>query len=149
MHLDKNNTWIIDPIDGTTNFLHGIPHFAISIALKCDEIVSGLISGPMTKNVIDNMIVFNSIMGYDENDNYSRKKINIEFEKIKNASLTGKRFGVFKSLLREPIYKKAIKDIKEAGGIIIEFDPPKIDYISIRASSMAINEKMLEKLNNF
>ena len=89
-------------------------------------------SGPMTKNVIDNMIVFNSIMGYDENDNYSRKKINIEFEKIKNASLTGKRFGVFKSLLREPIYKKAIKDIKEAGGIIIEFDPPKIDFSGFR-----------------
>ena len=31
---DKNNTWIIDPIDGTNNFLHGVPHFAISIALK-------------------------------------------------------------------------------------------------------------------
>ena len=31
---DENNTWIIDPIDGTTNYLHGIPHFAISIALK-------------------------------------------------------------------------------------------------------------------
>ena len=31
---DTNNTWIIDPIDGTVNFLHGIPHFAISIALK-------------------------------------------------------------------------------------------------------------------
>ena len=30
----RNNTWIIDPIDGTTNFLHGVPHFAISIALK-------------------------------------------------------------------------------------------------------------------
>ena len=29
---DNDNTWIIDPIDGTTNFLHGIPHFAISIA---------------------------------------------------------------------------------------------------------------------
>jgi amidase len=71
-------------------------------------------------------------MGYDENDNYSRKKINIEFKKIKNASLTGKRFGVFKSLLREPIYKKAIKDIKEAGGIIIEFDPPKIDFSGFR-----------------
>ena len=40
---DKNNTWIIDPIDGTINFLHGIPHFAISIALKTkNEIVSGL-----------------------------------------------------------------------------------------------------------
>ena len=29
--------WIIDPIDGTTNFLHGIPHFAISIALKIEK----------------------------------------------------------------------------------------------------------------
>ena len=31
---DIENTWIIDPIDGTVNFLHGVPHFAISIALK-------------------------------------------------------------------------------------------------------------------
>ena len=31
---DKDNFWIIDPIDGTTNFLHGVPHFAISIALR-------------------------------------------------------------------------------------------------------------------
>ena len=28
---DKDNIWIIDPIDGTTNFLHGIPHFSISL----------------------------------------------------------------------------------------------------------------------
>ena len=34
---DENNIWIIDPIDGTTNFLHGIPHFAISIALKSNN----------------------------------------------------------------------------------------------------------------
>ena len=34
---DKKNTWIIDPIDGTVNFLHGIPHFAISIALKSNN----------------------------------------------------------------------------------------------------------------
>ena len=41
---DINNVWIIDPIDGTTNFLHGVPHFAISIALKSNnEIISGLI----------------------------------------------------------------------------------------------------------
>ena len=30
---NKNSFWIIDPIDGTTNFLHGIPHFCISLAL--------------------------------------------------------------------------------------------------------------------
>ena len=45
---DNKNTWIIDPIDGTVNFLHGIPHFATSIALKHDnEIVSGLIFDPI------------------------------------------------------------------------------------------------------
>ena len=45
---DKDNTWIIDPIDGTVNFLHGIPHFAISIALKSkNEIISGIIFDPI------------------------------------------------------------------------------------------------------
>ena len=45
---DTSNTWVIDPIDGTINFLHGIPHFAISIALKTNnEIVSGLIYDPI------------------------------------------------------------------------------------------------------
>jgi myo-inositol-1(or 4)-monophosphatase len=49
---DKNNTWIIDPIDGTINFLHGIPHFAISIALKSnEEIVSGLIFDPIKNEI--------------------------------------------------------------------------------------------------
>ena len=46
--MDKENFWIIDPIDGTTNFLHGIPHFAISIALKSkNEIISGIIFDPI------------------------------------------------------------------------------------------------------
>ena len=45
---DDSNIWIIDPIDGTVNFLHGVPHFAISIALQTnEEIVSGLIFDPI------------------------------------------------------------------------------------------------------
>src|SRR5712691_8610733 len=44
---DKSHTWIVDPLDGTTNFLHGIPQFAISIALERDGvIVGGLIYNP-------------------------------------------------------------------------------------------------------
>ena len=40
--------WIIDPLDGTSNFLHGLPHFSISIALRrADEVVAGIISDPM------------------------------------------------------------------------------------------------------
>jgi len=46
---DKSHTWIVDPLDGTTNFLHGIPHFAISIALERDgAMVAGLIYNPAT-----------------------------------------------------------------------------------------------------
>src|SRR6478609_6670190 len=46
---DKTHRWIVDPLDGTTNFLHGIPQFAISIALQReDAIVAGLIYNPAT-----------------------------------------------------------------------------------------------------
>ncbi len=45
---DKSRRWIVDPLDGTLNFLHGIPHFAISIALEHDgEIVAGVIYDPL------------------------------------------------------------------------------------------------------
>ena len=55
---DSKNTWIIDPIDGTINFLHGVPHFATSMALKHNnEIVSGLI---LSKIWFDHIIVINS-----------------------------------------------------------------------------------------
>src|SRR3954447_16106417 len=44
---DKTHTWIVDPLDGTTNFLHGIPQFAISIALEREgQIVAGLVYNP-------------------------------------------------------------------------------------------------------
>ncbi|MBZ0216918.1 MAG: inositol monophosphatase [Fimbriimonadaceae bacterium] len=46
---DKTHRWIIDPLDGTTNFLHGFPFFAISIGLERDgEIVAGVIYNPVT-----------------------------------------------------------------------------------------------------
>jgi len=45
---DESSKWIIDPIDGTANFLHGIPHFAISIGLEQDgEIICGIIYDPI------------------------------------------------------------------------------------------------------
>lgn len=45
---DKNNCWHIDPLDGTTNFLHGMPHFAISVGLEREgQIVAGVIYDPI------------------------------------------------------------------------------------------------------
>jgi len=46
---DNSNRWIVDPLDGTTNFLHGIGHFAISIALERDrQPFAGVIYNPVT-----------------------------------------------------------------------------------------------------
>src|SRR5258708_18672394 len=44
---DKSHTWIVDPLDGTTNFLHGIPQFAISLGLQREgTIIAGVIYNP-------------------------------------------------------------------------------------------------------
>ncbi|HEY8352611.1 MAG TPA: inositol monophosphatase family protein [Sphingomonadales bacterium] len=46
---DESRRWIVDPLDGTTNFLHGVPHFAISIALEENgQIVAGVVYQPLT-----------------------------------------------------------------------------------------------------
>ena len=46
---DKSHRWIIDPLDGTTNFLHGIPQFAISVGLERDgQMVAGVVYNPVT-----------------------------------------------------------------------------------------------------
>lgn len=46
--VDKTHRWIVDPLDGTTNFLHGIPIFAVSIALERDgQIVAGVVYNPV------------------------------------------------------------------------------------------------------
>jgi len=46
---DGHHVWVIDPLDGTTNFLHGLPQFAISVALvKDDEILAGIVYNPIT-----------------------------------------------------------------------------------------------------
>ncbi|WP_340644914.1 inositol monophosphatase family protein [Phenylobacterium sp.] len=49
---DKTHTWIVDPLDGTTNFLHAIPHFAINIALQREgAIVAAVTYNPITNEL--------------------------------------------------------------------------------------------------
>jgi myo-inositol-1(or 4)-monophosphatase len=168
---DKNNTWIIDPIDGTTNFLHGVPHFAISIALKSEnEIISGLIYDPIKDEMFyaekENGAFFNN-----QRIRVSKKKelngclfatggssknyIDLPSRKSGSAALdmayvaAGRYDGYFQNNLNLWDIAAGIIILKEAGGVINEINLSKNKNISIRASSMAINEKMLEKLKNF
>ncbi len=51
---DETHTWIVDPLDGTTNFLHGIPHFAVSIGLERNGV---LVAGVVYNPAIDELYV--------------------------------------------------------------------------------------------
>ena len=168
---DKNNTWIIDPIDGTTNFLHGVPHFAISIALKSgDEIVSGIIYDPIKDEMFyaekDNGAFFNNqrIRVSKKRELNSclfatggliKSEINLPLRRSGSAALdvayvaAGRYDGYFENNLNLWDIAAGIIILKEAGGTINEIDLSQNNNIQIRASSMAINEKMLEKLKNF
>jgi len=49
---DKTHRWIVDPLDGTTNFLHAIPHFAINVALEREgQVVAGVTYNPATHDL--------------------------------------------------------------------------------------------------
>jgi len=77
---DKTHRFIIDPIDGTTNFLHGIPHFAISIALEREgQIVTALVYNPAT----DDMFVAEKGHGAFLND----KRMRVAARKTLNTAL--------------------------------------------------------------
>ena len=168
---DINNVWIIDPIDGTTNFLHGVPHFAISIALKSNnEIISGLIFDPIKNEMFyaekNNGTYFNN-----QRVRVSRKKIleeclfatggkkeiksDLNTRKSGSAALdiayvaAGRYDGYFQNNLNLWDIAAGIIIVKEAGGKINEINCSIADVISVRTSSNSIYEKMLEKLNNF
>ena len=168
---DANNTWIIDPIDGTVNFLHGVPHFAISIALRTNnEIVSGLIYDPIKNEMFyaekNNGAFFNNqrIKVSKKNDlnnclfvtsGIIQNELDLPYRKSGCAALdmayvaSGRYDGYFQKDLNLWDIAAGIVLINEAGGTVNEIDLTINKNIKVIASSTAINEKLLEKLNNF
>jgi len=171
INKDEKNTWIIDPIDGTINFLHGIPHFAISLALKFnDEIVSGLIFDPIKNEMFyaekDNGAFFNNqrIRVSKKNEIADclfatgitlKNKIDLPNRKSGCAALdmayvaSGRYDGFFQYNLNIWDIAAGIILVKEAGGNINEIDLLNTKNIKIIASSPNISSKLLEKLDNF
>ena len=168
---DKENIWIIDPIDGTTNFLHGIPHFAICIALESKkEIISGLIYDPIKdemfyaeknkgaylnnqrlrvskKNLIDECLFSSNHEGVK----YSN--LNMRYSGCAALDLayvaSGRLDGFFHNNINIWDVAAGALLVEEAGGIVNDLDKFNDNNIDIRASSGAINDKMLENLKNF
>ena len=170
---DDDNTWIIDPIDGTINFLHGIPHFAISIALKSkNEIVSGVIFDPIKNEMFyaekNNGAFFNNhrirVSNKNEiedclfsSDQHGLKvifpKLNIRNSGCSALDLayvgSGRLDGFFQNNINLWDVAASILILEEAGGIVNDISKYNVDSINIRAASNIIYPKMMEKLANF
>ena len=168
---DKNNTWIIDPIDGTINYLHGIPHFAISIALKTkNEIVSGCIFDPIKDEIFyaeKNIGAFfnNRRIRVSKKNKINeclfvaggkiKKKLDIQYRRSGSAALdmayvaAGRYDGYFQNELNLWDIAAGIILIKEAGGLINEIDLSQSKKLNVITSTPDIHQKMLEKINNF
>ena len=168
---NKKDIWVIDPIDGTVNFLHGIPHFAVSIALISDnEIIAGIIFDPIKNEMFyaekNNGAYFNNqrIRVSKKNEINSclfvtggkiEKEPDLPYRKSGCAALdlayvaSGRYDGYFQDNLNLWDIAAGIILVKEAGGIVNEIDLSIHKNIKIIASSTDISTKFKEKINNF
>ena len=168
---NKDIFWVIDPIDGTKNFIHGIPHFAISIALKIkEEIVIALVFDPIKDDIFyaekDNGSFFNNhrIRVSKKNDlddclfatNHDLARnthLNIRHTGCAALDLAyvgaGKFDGYFHNKINLWDIAAGILIIKEAGGTTNDISKYEQNSIDIRAASSTIHQEMMKKLANF
>tara|TARA_B110000008_G_scaffold235589_1_gene240516 strand:- start:2110 stop:2850 length:741 start_codon:yes stop_codon:yes gene_type:complete len=168
---DQENVWIIDPIDGTTNFLHGIPHFAICIAHQSkDEILSGLVFDPIKdemffaekdkgaflnnqrlrvskKNSLDDCLFSSNHEGVKFSD------FNMRYSGCAALDLAYVAAGRFDGFFHNEINLWDVASgsllVQEAGGIVNNLNQFAYNKINIRASNASINDIMLKSLQNF
>ena len=170
---DKCKRWIIDPIDGTTNFLHGIPHFAISIALEIDnEIKSALIHDPIKNEIffaeknngaffnnhrikVSNKVDIEDCLFSSDQDGLKIIYPSLNMRSSGCAALdlayvgSGRLDGFFHNKINLWDVAAGILIVKEAGGTTNNFSKFGKDSIDIRAASSTIYPEMMKKLVNF
>ena len=170
---DKDKIWIIDPIDGTTNFLHGIPHFAISVALSIEnELKSALVIDPIKNEIFfaekNSGAYFNNhrirvsnksdleecLFSSDQNG----LKTIFPSLNIRNTGCTaldlayvgsGRLDGFFHNKINLWDIAAGLLIVQEAGGTTNDIRKYNENNINIRVASSSIYPKMMEKLVNF
>ena len=168
---DKDNFWIVDPIDGTTNFLNGVPHFCISIALLFEkEIIAGVIYDPIKDEIFyaeknGGSFLNNKSIRVSKKNNISSCLYGVNFRKnlpenliIRNTGsaaldLAYVSCGRFDVCLQKNVNLWDIAAgtvlIKEAGGIVDNFEFKEFNKISIKASNERISVDLNKIFNNF
>ena len=168
---DTDNYWIIDPIDGTTNFLHGIPHFAISVALKSkNEITTGIIFDPIKNEIfyaeknagsffnnrrirVSKKDDLQDCLFATNHEGAIRSKLNLRYTGCAALDLAyvscGRLDGYFHNKINVWDVAAGVLIVREAGGKVNDINKFDMNNINIRASNNNIFNKMLENLKNF
>jgi len=160
INKDKENIWIIDPIDGTTNFLHGIPHFAICIALESNkEIISGLIFDPIKNEMffaeknkgaflnnhrlrVSNKNSIEDCLFSSNHEGVKFSNLNMRYTGCAALDLayvaSGRLDGFFHNNINLWDVAAGKIIVEEAGGIINDISKYEKNNINIKASSFSI-----------
>jgi len=166
-----DNMWILNPIGGLKNFSHGIPHFALSIAVQSNnEIVSGLVFDPIKNELfyaeknngafLNNQRIRVSKKNKVEECLFATnqqlaKKVNIDFRKSGSAILdlayiaSGRYDGFFQKNLKLCDVAAGIILISEAGGMVKEVDLNQQNNIEVIASSHDIYQKLINDIASY
>ena len=122
---DPTRRWIVDPLDGTTNFLHGLPHFAISVGLEHKgEIVSGVVYD-LTR---DEMFVAEKGQGAYLNDR--RMRVSARREMSEALFATGVPFGAKETL---PLMLRELARLMPRTAGIRRFGSAALDLVYVAA----------------
>jgi len=122
---DTSNRWVVDPLDGTTNFLHGIPHFAISIALERDgEPFAGVIYEP----VHDQM--FTAEKGQGAHLNGRRIRVSNRHNMDESLFATG---IPFKGVRDHPLFLRQLKAVMAVSAGVRRFGSAALDLAYVAA----------------
>ncbi len=170
---NEDACWIIDPIDGTINFMHGIPHFAISIALRINgELKSGLIFDPIKNEIFyaeknggayfnNHRVRVSSKIDLEEclfssnsyGVKYATPHLNMRNTGCAALDLayvgSGRLDGFFLNKINIWDIAAGVLITDEAGGKVSDISEFGDEAIDIRASNGNIYQKMLEKIKNF
>ena len=102
-------------------------------------------AGPMTKNIIDNIIVYNAINEFDSNDSYSQENLDIQINDVLNLNPSAQKIGYYSNFYKNDImYKNAIDFLIEKGIEMIEISAPKVDlsgFVKILDEDMRVDLK--------
>lgn len=104
-------------------------------------------AGPMTKNIIDNIIVYNAINGYDSQDSYSKYSNDIDINNVMKYDISKVRLGFYKNFYQnDSLYKKAVDQLKKDNINVIEIESPRVNLSNF---SKILDEDMRRDLKSY